>query len=139
MFIMVEGIGKLDEFLNNAKVLFLATVDDEKPRLRPLGFHLLKDDHLYFGVGDFKEVYRQMEKNPNVEIVALVGSDWVRYYGKAVFEEDYTLGSSLVENSDFLKQIYNDETGYKLAIFHLEDATAEFRDVTGKINESYNF
>ncbi len=38
-----------------------------------------------------------------------------------------------------IQGIYNDETGFKLAIFHLEEATAEIRDITGKINESYNF
>ena len=58
---------------------------------------------------------------------------------KAVFEEDYSFGESIVAGNEFLQGIYNDETGYKLAIFHLEEATAEIRDITGKINESYNF
>ena len=130
---------RIDEFLNEAKVFFLATVDGDKPKNRPLGFHLLKDDKLYFGVGDFKEVYKQMCENPYVEIVALVETDFMRYYGKAVFENDYELGKSIVDENEFLQGIYNDETGYKLAIFHLEKATAEIRDITGKINESYDF
>ena len=130
---------RIDEFLNEAKVFFLATVDGDKPKNRPLGFHLLKDDKLYFGVGDFKEVYKQMCENPYVEIVALVETDFLRYYGKAVFENDYALGESIVSGNEFLQGIYNDETGYKLAIFHLEEATAEIRDITGKINESYEF
>lgn len=135
----LEGPERIDEFLNEAKVFFLATVDGDKPKNRPLGFHLLKDGKLYFGVGDFKDVYKQMSKNPYVEIVALVETDFLRYYGKAVFEEDYSFGKSIVEGNEFLKGIYNDETGYKLAIFHLEEATAEIRDITGKINESYEF
>lgn len=48
---------------------------------------------LYFGVGEFKEVYKQ------------------------------------------IKKIYNVQTGYKLGIFHLESATAEFRTMSG-IKES---
>jgi uncharacterized pyridoxamine 5'-phosphate oxidase family protein len=68
-----------------------------------------------------------------------VETDFLRYYGKAVFEEDYGLGESIVAGNEFLKGIYNDETGFKLAIFHLEEATAEIRDITGKINESYEF
>ena len=135
----LEGPERIDEFLNEAKVFFLATVDGDKPKNRPLGFHLLKDGKLYFGVGDFKDVYKQMSKNPYVEIVALVETDFLRYYGKAVFEEDYSFGKSIVEGNEFLQGIYNDETGYKLAIFHLEEATAEIRDITGKINESYEF
>ena len=135
----LEGAERIDEFLNEAKVFFLATVDGDKPKNRPLGFHILKDGKIYFGVGDFKEVYKQMRKNPYVEIVALVETDFLRCYGKAVFEEDYTLGQSIVAGNEFLQGIYNDETGFKLGIFHLEEATAEIRDITGKINESYEF
>ena len=136
---MAEGAERIDEFMNEAKVFFLATVDGDKPKNRPLGFHLLKDGKIYFGVGNFKDVFKQMEANPYVEIVALVETDFLRYYGKAVFEDTYDFADAIVEGNDFLKGIYNDETGFKLAIFHLEEATAEIRDITGKIIESYNF
>ncbi|WP_296845864.1 pyridoxamine 5'-phosphate oxidase family protein [uncultured Methanobrevibacter sp.] len=38
----LEGAERIDEFLNEAKVFFLATVDGDKPKNRPLGFHLFK-------------------------------------------------------------------------------------------------
>ena len=136
---MVEGPQKIDEFISQAEVFYLATVDGDKPKNRPLGFHLLKDDKIYFGVGNQKEVYKQMTVNPNVEISAVVGTDFLRYYGKAVFEETYDFADSIVAGNEFLQGIYNDETGFKLAIFHLEEATAELRDITGAIMESYNF
>ena len=136
---MVEGPQKIDEFISEAEVFYLATVDGDKPKNRPLGFHLLKDDKIYFGVGNQKDVYKQMTVNPNVEISAVVGTDFLRYYGKAVFEETYDFADSIVAGNEFLQGIYNDETGFKLAIFHLEDATAELRDITGAIMESYNF
>ena len=136
---MAEGPERIDEFMNEAKVFFLATVDGDKPKNRPLGFHLLKDGKIYFGVGNFKDVYKHMDANPYVEIVALVETDFLRYYGKAVFEETYEFADAIVAGNEFLQGIYNDETGFKLAIFHLEEATAEIRDITGKIIESYNF
>ena len=83
----LEGAERVEEFMTEAQVFFLATVDGDKPKNRPLGFHLLKDGKIYFGVGDHKDVYNQMDENPNVEIVALVETDFLRYYGKAVFEE----------------------------------------------------
>ncbi len=135
----LEGAERIEEFLNDANVCYLATVDGDKPKNRPLGFHLLKDGKIYFGVGNHKEVYKQMENNPNVELVALVETDFLRYYGKVVFEESYEFAESIVAESEFLQGIYNDETGYKLAIFHLEEATAEIRNITGEILESYNF
>ena len=136
---MVEGPQKIDEFISQAEVFYLATVDGDKPKNRPLGFHLLKDDKIYFGVGNQKEVYKQLTVNPNVEVVAVVGTDFLRYYGKAVFEETYDFADSIVAGNEFLQGIYNDETGFKLAIFHLEDATAEIRNIKGEIMESYNF
>ncbi|MDO5860041.1 pyridoxamine 5'-phosphate oxidase family protein [Methanobrevibacter sp.] len=136
---MVEGPQKIDEFISEAEVFYLATVDGDKPKNRPLGFHLLKDDKIYFGVGNQKDVYKQLSVNPNVEVVAVVGTDFLRYYGKAVFEETYEFADSIVAGNEFLQGIYNDETGFKLAIFHLEEATAEIRNITGEIMESYNF
>ena len=136
---MVEGPQKIDEFISEAEVFYLATVDGDKPKNRPLGFHLLKDDKIYFGVGNQKDVYKQLTVNPNVEVVAVVGTDFLRYYGKAVFEETYEFADSIVAGNEFLQGIYNDETGFKLAIFHLEEATAEIRNITGEIMESYNF
>lgn len=135
----LEGAKRIDEFINEAKVFYLATVDGNKPKNRPLGFHLLKEGKIYFGVGNQKDVFKQMTENPFVEIVALVETDFLRYYGKAVFEESYDFAESIIEGNEFLQSIYNDETGFKLAIFHLEDATAEIRNITGEIMESYNF
>ena len=54
------SIEKVDEILTKAEVFYLSTVDGEKPKVRPLGFHLLYEDKIYFGVGTFKEVYKQM-------------------------------------------------------------------------------
>lgn len=135
----LEGVERVSKFISDAGVFYLATVNGDRPKLRPLGLSRLKDGKIYFGVGDFKEVWKQMQANPYVEISATVGSDFLRYYGKAVFEQDYAIGSEIVNGSEFLQKIYNDETGHKMAIFHLEEATAEIRAVTGDILESYNF
>ena len=63
-------MSKINDFLNEAGVFFLATVDGDKPRLRPLGAHMEMDGKEIFGIGDFKAVYKQMVANANVEIVA---------------------------------------------------------------------
>ena len=69
----MSDIEKIDELLTKAEVFYLSTVDGDKPKVRPLGFHLLDDGKIYFGVGTFKDVYKQMEANPNVEIAAWDG------------------------------------------------------------------
>lgn len=119
-------MSKVNDFLTEAGVFFLATADGDQPKLRPLGAHMEMDGKLLFGVGDFKDVYRQLKANPKTEIVALKpdGQHWLRYTGKAVFETDPKYAEASLNAAPYLRKIYNDETGYKLMMFHLEDATA---------------
>jgi uncharacterized pyridoxamine 5'-phosphate oxidase family protein len=66
-----------------------------------------------------------MQANPLVEIAACKkNGHWLRYTGRAVFETDYKYAEAILESAPNLRQIYNDKTGYKMAVFHLEDATA---------------
>ena len=134
----MNSIEKVNEFLAQAGTFYLTTTDGEKPKCRPIGFHMVNGDKLYFGVGEFKEVYKQMQINPNVEICAAVGKEFLRYYGKAVFESDYFIAEKVLANAPGLQKVYNEQTGNKLGIFHLENATAEFRTMSG-IRESAQF
>ena len=134
----MSNLQLVDDFLAKAEVFYLATTDGAQPKCRPLGLHYLKGDRLYFGVGEFKEVYRQMQANPLVEICASKGDEILRYYGKAVFESDYSVAQEILAGNPFLQTVYNEETGNKLGVFHLEAATAEFRDMI-EVKTSYNF
>ncbi len=125
-------MNKISEFLKEAPIFFLATVDGNRPKLRPLGAFIEEDDKVIFGVGDFKNVYRQMQQNPLVEIVACKpDGHWLRYTGKAVFETDETYAAKMIREAG-LEMIYNEQTGNKLMTFHLEDATAVDIPVMGE-------
>jgi uncharacterized pyridoxamine 5'-phosphate oxidase family protein len=118
-------MSKINDYLTEAGVFFLATENGNQPKIRPLGAHLEMDGKVLFGVGDFKEVYKQMQANPQVEIVACKqDGHWLRYTGTAVFETDYKYAEAMLDLSPELRNIYNDETGNKMAVFHLENATA---------------
>lgn len=118
-------MSQINDFLTEAGTFFLATVDGNQPRLRPLGAHIEMDDKVIFSVGDFKNVYKQLQANPLCEVVACKkDGHWMRYTGKAVFETDAKYAAAVLEVIPFLKNIYNEETGNKLMCFHLEEATA---------------
>jgi len=134
----MSNIEKVDEFLTKSRVFYLSTTDGDQPRCRPLGLHLLDSGRIYFGVGDFKEVYRQMLKNPRVEICATVEGEFLRYYGKAVFESGYGIAERALEVLPSIKPIYNEQTGHRLMMFFLESATAEFHAQL-KIREKFEF
>ena len=65
-------MGKVNDFLTEAGVFYLATVDGDQPKVRPLGAHMEMDGKVLFGVGDFKDVYKQLVANPKVEKVKRV-------------------------------------------------------------------
>ena len=118
-------MSKLYDFLTEAGMFFIATNDGAQPKLRPFGSHIEMDGKVMFAVGDFKAVYRQMLANPLCEIVACKPDGvWLRYTGKIVFDDDPKYTEAMYATSPLLKQIYNEQTGFKMKIFHLEDATA---------------
>lgn len=113
-------MSKVNDYLTEAGVFFMATVDGDQPKLRPLGAHFEMDGKVIFGVGDFKSVYRQMTVNPKVEIVAAKkDGHWMRYTGKAVFETDPKYAEVMLDGAPYLREIYNEKTGNKMMCFHL--------------------
>ena len=126
-------MSKVNDFLSAAGVFFLATCDGDQPKVRPLGAHMEMDGKVLFGVGDFKDVYRQLSVNPKTEIVAAkADGHWMRYTGRAVFETDPKYAEAMLDGAPHLRNIYNEETGHKMMVFHIEDATAVDIPVMGE-------
>ncbi|MBR3213236.1 MAG: pyridoxamine 5'-phosphate oxidase family protein [Methanosphaera sp.] len=133
----MSDIEKVDELLTKAEVFYLSTVDGNKPKVRPLGFHLLKDDKIYFGVGTFKTVYKQMEENPNVEIAAWDGEHFLRYYGVANLDKQEEIAKEALSLMPEVAELYN-ANGWEMGIFYLDNATAEIRNMM-EVEETYEF
>lgn len=133
----MSDIEKIDEILTNAEVFYLATVEGEKPKVRPLGFHLLDDGKIFFGVGTFKAVYKQMEANPNVEIAAWDGEHFLRYYGEANLDKNEEVANKALELMPEIKEMY-EANGWEMGIFYLDNATAEIRNMM-EVEEKYEF
>lgn len=126
-------MSRINDFLTEAGVFYLATNDEGQPKCRPLGAHLEADGKIIFGVGDFKDVYRQLVKNPLAEIVAAKpDGNWLRYTGRAVFETDGKYAEMMLDGAPHLRNIYNDTTGHKMMTFHFEDAKAVIIPIMGE-------
>ena len=137
---MSDSREKVFDFMQKAGVLFLATVKGDKPKNRPIGFKMLVDNQIYFLTGESKDVNTQMIKNTNVEFVGLAENQFIRYYGRVVFDddEDKALLKKAFEIMPMLEKMYGDGSEDKARIFHIDKATAEIRDMFG-IKEVYNF
>jgi uncharacterized pyridoxamine 5'-phosphate oxidase family protein len=76
------------QFLKANPVFHLATVDGNKARVRPFGFSMIRNDKLYFCTNKSKDVYKQLVRNPEIEVSAM-GSDgtWLRISGKVTIDD----------------------------------------------------
>ena len=127
----VTPMEAIEEFLNKAGTFILGTTDGDQPRLRVLGLKIKLDDKLFFAVGTFKDVYKQLQANPKCEILASAGMDFLRWDGKAVFVKDDRL-LPIVENMmPQLVAMYK-EMGWELGFFTIEGGSAEIVNVSNQ-------
>ncbi|MDD4170055.1 MAG: pyridoxamine 5'-phosphate oxidase family protein [Desulfotomaculaceae bacterium] len=127
---------KIIQFLAKNPTFYFATVEGDKPRVRPFGFFMKYNDKIYFGMGKHKASYRQVVANPNVEIcTASAQGQWIRIKGTAVFDESEETMAKAFEVLPRLKQTYNAESGLTLANFYLKDGEAEIADMQGNFEK----
>ena len=70
-------------FLKDNAPFYLATVDGDKPKVRPFGFVMEHENKLWFCTNNQKNVYKQMQANPYIEISATApDKTWIRLRGK---------------------------------------------------------
>ena len=117
---------KVNEFLDKANVFYFLTTDGNQPKGRPFGFHLLDGDKLYFGCGTFKNVFKQLTVNPQVEILAMNGGEFLRYDGAAKVVKDGALLKKVREAIPQIMDLY-DKNGWEMGLFYLENGHAEIR------------
>ncbi len=121
----MEALKRSEEFLKEAGVYYLATVENDKPRVRPFGTAHIFEDKLYIQTGLKKDVAKQMLANPNIEICAFKDGKWLRLNGKAILDERLEAQESLLSAYPELANMYKAGDGNN-AVFYLEDATASF-------------
>ena len=129
--IEVDVMDYIFDFLDRAKAFVLATTDGDQPRMRVLGLKIRLDGDIYFGVGTFKDVYKQLQANPKCEILASVGMEFLRWDGEAVFTKDERL-LPIVENMmPQLVAMYK-QMSWEMGFFKLEGGSAEVVNVSNE-------
>jgi uncharacterized pyridoxamine 5'-phosphate oxidase family protein len=95
------------EFLKSCGVFYLATIDSDKPRVRPFGAINIYNDKIYLQTGKIKPVSKQIEKNNNVEICAFKDGKWIRVEAKLIRDESRDAKVSMLEANPELKAMYS--------------------------------
>jgi uncharacterized pyridoxamine 5'-phosphate oxidase family protein len=130
---------KVINFLKENPIFYLATVEGDKPKVRPLGFYMEHEGKLYLGIGKHKKSFQQIQKNPNIEICACSPKGvWIRINGKAVIDDRPEVEKMALTVMPELQKIYNEKTGRVLGMLYISDASAEIADMSGNF-ESFKF
>ena len=120
------------EYLKKCVTYYLATVEGDQPRVRPFGSIEIFEDKLYFLTGRIKDVSKQMEANPKIEITGVGGKgEWIRVEAEAVADDRIEAQTHVLDAYPTLKSVYAPGDG-NLVVYYLKNATARFCSVTGE-------
>lgn len=117
------------DFLKKCKVYYLATVDGDQARVRPFGTIDMFEDKLYIQTGKVKDVSKQMQADPKVELCAFDGEKWLRIAATVVRDDRIEPKKHMLENYPDLRAIYDPEDD-NTEVLYLKDATATFSSFT---------
>ena len=125
----MSGIEKAAKFLEEAGCYYLATVENDQPRVRPFGTVLLFGDKLYIQTGKVKDVSKQIAANPKVEVCAFNGAKWIRITGELVNDDNYDAKVAILEKMPNLKALYSPDDD-NMQMLYFRNATATFSSFT---------
>ena len=94
------------EFLKKCGVFYIATIDGDKPRVRPFGAINIFNDKLYLQTGKIKDVSKQIHLNNNVEVSGFSDGKWIRIEGKLISDDNIDAKVSMLDNNPELKSMY---------------------------------
>ncbi|MCX6249008.1 MAG: pyridoxamine 5'-phosphate oxidase family protein [Bacteroidetes bacterium] len=108
------------KFLNDNPAFALATSDGNIPHVRTLQLHKADDTGIYFMVGKFKDVYRQLSVNPYVELCFHKGNTQVRINGQVEnIDKDLELKKEVLSVRPFMTT-WIEQVGFKyMGVFRL--------------------
>lgn len=116
-------MSKVVEFLNEAKTYYLATVEGDEARVRPIGATVEYNGKVYFGTSNQKKMFKQLIKNPNVAISGMNNTHWIRITGKAVVDNSADAKRAMLEANPVLKDMYSINDGI-FEVFFIKDMKA---------------
>ena len=125
------------QFLQNHKDVALATSEDNIPKLRIFQVMKQEGNVLYFATSEQKAVWRELRKNPNVELIAYEGNFSVRCSGMVNFNVEEDKKRWIYEHNDVLSRLY---TCYdQMVYFCLPIAEMDYYDLSPTPPEFLHF
>ena len=118
------------DFLKKCGTYYLATVEDDQPRVRPFGTVDIFEGKLYIQTGKVKEVSKQLQANPKAEICAFADGIWVRVAGTLVRDDRVEAKQHMLDAYPSLQGMYS-ATDDNTEVLYFKDAVATISSFGG--------
>ncbi|WP_455069459.1 pyridoxamine 5'-phosphate oxidase family protein [Prevotella aurantiaca] len=116
------------DFLKHHKDVAFATCEGNRPKIRTFQIMCQEGSTLYFATSEKKEVYKQLQQNPHVEILAMEDKVSVRCVGEVNFNVDDERKRWIYDHNDVLLRLYSSYD--MIAYFALEIAEIDYYDLS---------
>ena len=108
---------KTYQFIKDAEHYFIATVENDQPRVRPFGTIHIFEGKLYIQMGRKKKVAQQILANGKVEICAMKGDEWIRVSGVLVDDNRREPKASMLDEYESLKSMYSADDDNTMVLY----------------------
>lgn len=120
------------EFLKESGVFYLATIEDDQPRVRPFGAVFEHEGKLYIVTNNTKKCFKQMLQNPKVEISSMnKKGQWIRVTGEVANDDRREVKKLALDSIPSLKSMYNIDDGI-FAVLYFTKGTATIYSFAGE-------
>ena len=121
-----NDMNKAARFLTDCGTFYLATVDGDRPRVRPFGAVAEWEGRLYLCTSNTKDVFAQVVANPKVEISGTIGGDrWIRLSGKLAVDSRREARKAFLDANPALRGMYGEDDG-RFEVLYFTEGTATF-------------
>ena len=115
---------ELISFIKENPVCYLATVEENRPHVRALSVYKVDESGFLLQISTIKGVYKELMKNPRVELCFNGSGKQVRVSGTAEFIEDQGLKEDALKERPFLQRLV-DAQGYgAIQVFRVANPVA---------------
>lgn len=134
----MEAVQKVYEFLADAKTYYLATVENDQPRVRIYGTYLLFEDNLYIMAFRRTNAVGQLESNNKAEIATFHNGQQLRLTCQLTEDDRQEVRNAMAEKMPMLKDVAG-ERYRNFVMMKVTHATAVISQGLSEGGETYSF
>lgn len=127
-------------FLKKLPAYFVATINGDKPSLRPFGATFKFEGKIYFITSKHKAVSKQIAENNNVCVVGIDNDDWIRINCKLIDDSgNVEAKKTAIQEFDWMTAFGYTLDNPDFQLLYISDADATIYDEEGVAKNTYKF